>query len=141
MGIYQEGKAEKALEWLQNMISPTAKVIRNGYLDIVPATNLVPGDLVVLDAGDIVPADIRLVESFNLKVDEASLIGESVAVEKKSNKVYEEDIPLGDRENMVFMGTIATYGRAKGIVVEIGHNTEIGKIATHIQSLDDELSP
>ncbi len=141
LGIYQEGRAEKALEALQKMTSPTAKVIRNGHLDVVPAANLVPGDLIVLDAGDIVPADIRLVESSNLKIDEASLTGESVPVEKKSNKVYEEDMPLGDRENMGFMSTIATYGRARGIVVETGHNTEIGRIATQIQSFDEELTP
>lgn len=141
LGIYQEGKAEKALEALQEMTSPTAKVIRNGHLDIIPTSNLVPGDLVVLEAGDIVPADIRLIESFNLKVDEASLTGESVSVDKNSEMVYEEDIPLGDRENMVYMSTIITYGRARGIVADTGDNTEIGKIATEIQSYDEELTP
>src|SRR5699024_7591567 len=105
LGIYQEGKAEKALEALQNMTSPTAKVIRNGHLDVISTNNLVPGDLVVLESGDIVPADIRLIESSNLKIDEASLTGESVSVDKNSKKVYEDDIPLGDRENMSYMGT------------------------------------
>ena len=141
LGIYQEGKAERALEALQKITSPTAKVIRNGYLDIVPASNLVPGDLIVIEAGDIVPADIRLMESSNLKIDEASLTGESVPVEKKCHKVYKEDMSLGDRDNMVFMSTIATYGRAKGIVVETGHSTEIGRIATQIQSFEEELTP
>lgn len=141
LGIYQEGRAERALEALQKITSPKAKVIRNGHLDIVPSSNLVPGDLVVLDAGDIVPADIRLVESSNLKIDEASLTGESVPVEKKCHKVYEDNMSLGDRDNMVFMSTIATYGRAKGIVVETGHNTEIGRIATQIQSFEEELTP
>lgn len=141
LGIYQEGKAERALESLQKMTSPTAKVIRDGHLGIVPAADLVPGDLVVLDSGDIVPADIRLVESSNLKADEASLTGESMPVDKRVNQGYEEDIPLGDRDNMVFMGTIITYGRASGVVVETGDNTEIGKIATHIQSFDEELTP
>ena len=93
LGIYQEAKAEKALEALQKMASPTAKVIRNGYLDVIPTANLVPGDLVLLEAGDIVPADIRLIESSNLKADEASLTGESLPVEKDSNIVYEDDIP------------------------------------------------
>jgi len=141
LGIYQEAKAEKALEALQKMASPTAKVIRNGYLDVIPTANLVPGDLVLLEAGDIVPADIRLIESSNLKADEASLTGESLPVEKDSNIVYEDDIPLGDRKNIVYMSTIITYGRAKGIVVETGHNTEIGKIATEIQSYDEGLTP
>lgn len=141
LGIYQEGKAEKALEALQQMTSPTAKVIRNKHLDVIPTSNLVPGDVVVLESGDIVPADIRLIESSNLKVDEASLTGESLPVEKNSNRVYKNDIPLGDRENMSFMSTIVTYGRTKGIVVETGHGTEIGKIATQIQSFDEELTP
>ena len=141
LGIYQEGKAEKALEALQEMTSPTAKVIRNGHLDVIPTSNLVPGDLVVLEAGDIVPADIRLMESSNLKVDEASLTGESVPVDKNSDRVYKKDIPLGDRENMVFMGTVITYGRGKGIVVETGHNTEMGKIAEQLQSYEEELTP
>ena len=141
LGIYQEGKAEKALEALQKMTSPTAKIIRNGHLDVISTTNLVPGDLVVLESGDIVPADIRLVESSNLKIDEASLTGESVPVEKRSNKIYEKDTPLGDRQNIAYMGTIITYGRAKGVIVETGHNTEIGRIATQIQSFDEELTP
>lgn len=141
LGIYQEGKAEKALEALQKMTSPTAKIIRDGHLDVISTSSLVPGDLVVLEAGDIVPADIRLVESFNLKIDEASLTGESVPVEKSSDQVYREDIHLGDRDNMTYMSTIVSCGRARGIVVETGHDTEIGKIATQIQSFDEELTP
>ena len=141
LGIYQEGKAEKALESLQKMTSPTAKIIRNGHIDVISTSYLVPGDLVVLEAGDIVPADIRLVESSNLKIDEASLTGESVPVDKFSDKIYEDDIPLGDRENMAYMSTIVSYGRAKGVVVGTGHDTEIGKIARQIQSFDEELTP
>ncbi len=141
LGIYQEGKAEKALEALQKMTSPTTKVIREGHLDVISTSNLVPGDLLVLEAGDIVPADIRLVESSNLKIDEASISGESLPVEKYSNKVFDDFTSLGDRQNMGYMGTVVTYGRAKGVVVETGHNTEIGKIATQIQSYDDELTP
>ena len=141
LGLYQEGKAEKALEALKKMSSPTAKVIRNGHIAEVAASTLVPGDIVALDAGDIIPADLRLIESSNLKVEEASLTGESVPVEKDSNIVFEEDVSLGDRKNMAYMSTSITYGRGKGVVVETGHNTEIGKIATMIQSYEDETTP
>ena len=94
-----------------------------------------------LDAGDIIPADLRLLESSNLKVEEASLTGESVPVEKDSEALYQEDISLGDRKNMLYMSTSITYGRGKGVVVETGHNTEIGKIATMIQTYEDETTP
>lgn len=141
LGIYQEGQAEKALEALKKMASPNAKVVRNGHIDVIPATQLVPGDLVVLDAGDIIPADLRLVETYNLKIEEASLTGESVPVEKHSTSKYNEEVALGDRKNMAYMSTIVTYGRGKGIVVETGHNTEIGKIATIIQTFEEELTP
>lgn len=141
LGLYQEGKAEKALEALKKMASPTAKVIRNGHLIEVPASTLVPGDIVSLDAGDIIPADLRLIESSNLKIEEASLTGESVPVEKDSHIVFQEDVSLGDRKNMAYMSTSITYGRGKGLVVETGHNTEIGKIATMIQTYEDEATP
>ncbi|NLV88319.1 MAG: HAD-IC family P-type ATPase, partial [Tissierellia bacterium] len=141
LGLYQEGKAEKALEALKKMSSPTAKVIRNGHVSEVDASTLVPGDIVALDAGDIIPADLRLIESSNLKVEEASLTGESVPVEKDSHIVFQEDVSLGDRKNMAYMSTSITYGRGKGLVVETGHNTEIGKIATMIQTYEDEATP
>lgn len=141
LGLYQEGRAEKALEALKKMASPTAKVIRNGHLIEVPASTLVPGDIVSLDAGDIIPADLRLIESSNLKIEEASLTGESVPVEKDSHIVFQEDVSLGDRKNMAYMSTSITYGRGKGLVVETGHNTEIGKIATMIQTYEDEATP
>ncbi len=141
LGLYQEGKAEKALEALKQMSSPTAKVIRDGHLEVIPSSTLVPGDIVVLDAGDIIPADLRLVESSNLKVEEASLTGESVPVDKDSNIQLSEDVSLGDRTNMAYMSTIVTYGRGKGVVVETGHGTEIGRIATAIQSYEDEATP
>ncbi|NLY46350.1 MAG: calcium-translocating P-type ATPase, SERCA-type [Tissierella sp.] len=141
LGIYQEGKAEKALEALKQMASPTAKVMRNGHVEVVPSSTLVPGDIVLLEAGDIIPADIRLVESSNLKIEEASLTGESVPVEKDANYSTSEDASLGDRENMAYMSTIVTYGRATGVIVETGHGTEIGKIATAIQSYGDESTP
>lgn len=141
LGIYQEGKASKSLEALQKMSSSHAKVFRNGVLTIIPARDLVPGDLVNLDAGDIIPADIRLISSSNLKVEESSLTGESIPVEKDYRLILEDNISLGDRINMAYMGTIVTYGRGQGIVTNTGHNTEIGKIATMIQSYDDELTP
>lgn len=132
LGIYQEGKAEKALDALKKMASPNAKVIRDGHIEIVPASTLVPGDIVSLDAGDIIPADLRLVESSNLKIEEASLTGELVPVEKTDSIDFEDEISLGDRVNMAYMSTSISYGRGKGVVVETGHGTEIGKIATLI---------
>lgn len=140
LGLYQEGKAEKSLEALKKMASPNAKVIRNGGTTIVPANTLVPGDIVILETGDIIPADLRLIQSSNLKVDEASLTGESLPVEKNI-QVLEEDSSLGDRKNMGFMSTIVSYGRGKGIVVATGHDTEIGRIATMIQEIEDETTP
>nr|WP_300003364.1 calcium-translocating P-type ATPase, SERCA-type [Tissierella sp.] len=141
LGVYQEGKAEKSLDALKKMSSPTAKVVRNGKSSVVDAATLVPGDIVLLDAGDIMPADLRFMESSNLKIEEASLTGESVPVEKNSNDEYSEEVSLGDRKNMGYMSTIVTYGRAKAIVVGTGHDTEIGKIATAIQVTDNEITP
>ena len=100
LGIYQEGRAEKSLEALKKMASPNAKVVRNGNTEEVPANSLVPGDIVVLETGDIIPADIRLIESSKLKIEEASLTGESVPVEKKSSTVFDEEVDLGDREDL-----------------------------------------
>lgn len=141
LGIVQEGKAEKALESLQKMSSPNAKVIRDGELTTIPATTIVPGDIVVLEAGDIVPADLRLIESSNLKIEEASLTGESVPVEKDFSKVLMEDAPLGDRQNMAYMGTVITYGRGKGLVIGTGTSTEMGKIAQMLNTFKAESTP
>lgn len=141
LGIYQEGKAEKSLEALKKMASPNAKVLRNGKPEIVPSNSLVPGDIVVIETGDIIPADLRLVESSNLKIEEASLTGESVPVEKNSKLVLDSEVSLGDRANMAYMSTIVNYGRGKAVVVGTGHETEIGKIATLIQTFEDELTP
>ncbi len=141
LGIYQEGKAEKSLEALKKMASPNAKVIRNGKSEIVPSSTLVPGDIVVIETGDIIPADLRLVESSNLKIEEASLTGESVPVEKDHKLVLDAEVSLGDRANMAYMSTIVNYGRGKAVVVGTGHETEIGKIATMIQTFEDELTP
>lgn len=141
LGLYQEGKAEKALEALKKMASPTAKVIRDGKTVEIDSRELVPGDIVILETGDIVPADLRIIDSKNLKIEEASLTGESVAVEKDASKVLEGEVALGDRVNMAYMSTIVTYGRGKGVVVGTGADTEIGKIATMIQTYEDEATP
>lgn len=141
LGIYQEGKAEKSVEALQKLSAPNAKVVREGNLLTLPAAEIVPGDVVVLEAGDIVPADIRILESSNMKVEEASLTGESVPVEKDAKAQIVGYVGIGDRHNMCFSSTIVTYGRGRGVVVGTGHNTEIGNIATKIQSYDDEETP
>ena len=141
LGIYQEGKAEKSLEALKKMAAPSAKILRNGNVEVIPSNNVVPGDIVILETGDVIPADLRLIESSNLKVEEASLTGESVPVEKDSNITFDEDVSLGDRVNMAYSSTIVSYGRGKGVVVGTGHDTEIGKIATMIQTFDNEPTP
>jgi len=141
LGIVQEGKAEKSVEALQKMSAPNAKVIRDGKQKEVPSANVVPGDIVVLEAGDIIPADVRLIESSNLKIEEASLTGESVPVDKDAKETIIGTAGIGDRHNMGFSSTIVTYGRGKGLVVETGTKTEIGHIATTIQSYEEELTP
>lgn len=141
LGLYQEGRAEKALEALKKMAAPNAKVIRDGGTTVVPANTLVPGDIVLLESGDIVPGDLRLIESSNLKIEEASLTGESLPVEKDASITFDKEMALGDRSNMAYMSTIVTYGRAKGVVVGTGHDTEIGKIATMIQTFEDDITP
>jgi Ca2+-transporting ATPase len=141
LGIYQEGRAEKSLEALKKMASPNAKVIRNDHNEVVPAHSLVPGDIVIIETGDIIPADLRLVESSNLRIEEASLTGESVPVEKDSRVSFDKEVSLGDRTNMAYMSTIVNYGRGKAVVVGTGHNSEIGKIATMIQTYEDETTP
>ena len=141
LGVLQEGKAEKALEALQKMSAPNAKALRNGKVEIVPSRNLVPGDIVVFEAGDVIPADLRIFESANLKIEEASLTGESVPSEKEAAATLVEEVGIGDRVNMAYMSTMVTYGRGKGIVVETGGSTEMGKIADKIQEIDNEDTP
>lgn len=141
LSIYQEGKAEEAIAALQKMSSPKAKVVRDGDHIEVDSNTLVPGDIVILETGDIVPADLRLIDSSNLKIDESSLTGESVPVEKNFSKVYDGKMEIGDRENLAYSSTIVTYGRGMGLVVETGHETEIGKIATSIATVGDEQTP
>ena len=110
-------------------------------MEVIPAKELVPGDIVVLDTGDYVPADLRIIEAVNLKSQEASLTGESVPVEKSANTIEQEEVDLGDRENMLFSSSLITYGRGKGIVVETGMNTEVGKIAGIINSAEETQTP
>jgi len=141
LGVIQENKAEESLEALQKMSAPNAKVIRNGRPDVVPSSQLVPGDVVVLETGDLVPADIRLVETSNLKIQEAALTGESVPVDKTSQTLDDEDIPLGDRLNMAYSGSLVTYGRGKGVVVETGMSTQMGQIAEMIQTEEGIKTP
>lgn len=141
LSLYQEGKAEEAIAALQKMASPNAKVLRDGIIIEVPSENLVVGDVVELETGAVVPADLRLIESANLKIDEASLTGESVPAEKFASDEYDHEVELGDRTNMSFSSSIVSYGRGMGIVVATGINTEIGKIAHTIASYQDEMTP
>ena len=141
IGVAQENKAEKSLEALQKLSSHVAKVMRNGKLEVVQSKDLVPGDIVILDTGDYVPADLRIIEAINLKSQEAALTGESVPVEKQSEKIDDEKIGLGDRINMLFSSSLITYGRGKGIVVETGMNTEVGKIAQIINQSEEGTTP
>lgn len=141
LGVYQEGKADQAIAALKRMSSPQSKVIRDGKQQVLASDQLVPGDLVILDAGDLVAADIRLLKQSSLKIEEASLTGESVPVEKNADTVLNEDCGLGDRENMAFMGTAVTYGRARGVVVGTANNTELGRIASKLQNIDESATP
>lgn len=134
LGLIQENKAERALEALQNMSSPEAEVLRDGKAKIIKAEDLTMGDVVLLDVGDHIPADLRLVEAVNLKIEEAHLTGESVSVEKETQPLNEDNPVLGDRKNMAFMGSNVTYGRGSGIVTSVGMSTEIGKIAAYISA-------
>jgi len=141
IGITQENKADDALKELKNMSSPKAKVKRDGQIIKIDSDNVVAGDIVILDAGDYIPADIRLIESMNLRVDESALTGESVPVSKDAEIVLAEDTTLGDRKNLVSMGTIVTYGRGQGVVYATGMDTEMGKIATILGETDEASTP
>ena len=141
IGVIQEKKAANALEALKNMTAPTARVLREGEESVVPAAELVPGDIVYLEDGCIVPADIRIIEDANMKVQEAALTGESVPAEKDGPTVLPENAPLGDRVNMAYSSSIVMYGNATGIVVGTGMNTEVGKIAGLLEEQDDTDTP
>ncbi len=141
LGFFQEEKAEKALAALQSLAAPTAKVIRQGKLAAIPARELVPGDIVEIEAGDNVPADTRLLTAFAMRIQEASLTGESLPVEKDAAIVLPEVTSLADRRNMAFMSTVIANGHGRGVVVATGMQTEIGRIARMLQSYERELTP
>ncbi len=139
--VFQENKADKAMDALKNMSKPYAKVIRDDKLLKIKTEEIVVGDVVILEAGDIVPADLRLFEIASLKVEESSLTGESVPTEKNLKVIEGDNIVLGDQHNMAFMGTVITYGRGKGVVVATGMNTQMGKIAHALTETKQELTP
>ena len=145
LGVVQEAKSEQALEALQEMSAAQSKVMRDGKLVHMPSSELVPGDIVLLEAGDSVPADCRVLESASMKIEEAALTGESVPVEKHADQIAlaadTDDVPLGDRKNMCYMGSTVVYGRGRAVVVGTGMNTEMGKIATALTQAKKELTP
>lgn len=144
LGVYQESKAEKAIEALQKMAAATTKVLRDGKVCEIPSEDLTVGDVVLLEAGDAVPADGRIFESASLKIEESALTGESVPVNKFIKAIGlegQKDVPLGDRKNMMYMGSTVVYGRGKAIITSIGMDTEMGKIAGALSSAKDEQTP
>ena len=141
IGVAQESKAEKSLEALKKLSSHASKVIRNGKEQVIPARELVPGDVVVIETGDYVAADLRIIEAVNLKSQESSLTGESVPVEKISEKIDGAEIGMGDRKNMLFSSSLITYGRGKAIVVNTGMDTEVGKIAGMLDNAEKQETP
>lgn len=141
VGMVQEGKAQRALDSLKKLTSPKAYVIREGVEQEIDASELVVGDLVCLDAGCQIPADLRLTEAINLKVEESALTGESLPVEKNAAFLAEKELPVGDQQNMAFMSTMVTYGRGRGVVTAVGMDTQIGKIAAMIRDSKEELTP
>jgi Ca2+-transporting ATPase len=141
LGVIQERRAEEALAALQKLASPEAQVVRDGRRGLISSRDLVPGDIVILEAGNYVPADVRLLEAVNLRIEEAALTGESVPVQKDANIKLAADIPLGDRKNTAFMGTLISYGRGRGVVISTGMRTQIGLIARMLQSVEREPTP
>ena len=141
MGVVQEAKAEKSLEALKSMSAPMAKVRRNGRIMTVRGAEIVPGDVVLLEAGNFVPADCRLINSSNLKIEESSLTGETVPVDKDANVLLNENTPIGDTINMAFANTIVVNGHAEGIVTETGMHTKVGKIANMIINNESPETP
>ena len=141
LGVIQESRAEEALAALKKMSAPDANVLRGGHRQAIPAREVVPGDIVFLEAGNFVPADVRLLETANLRIEEAALTGESVAVTKNPDLDLEQDAPLGDRKTMAYTGTVVSYGRGVGVVVSTGMETEIGQIATMLQDVEEGETP
>lgn len=141
LGVVQEGRAEAALRALKKMTAPEAHVVRDGKIKNVASRDVVPGDIVLLDTGNYIPADVRVSEGYNLTIDEAPLTGESVPVQKRPSDILGEDSTLGDRRNMAFMSSMVSYGRGRGLVVNTGMQTEIGRIAEMIQSYEEPATP
>lgn len=144
LGVVQESKAERAIAALQEISSPTCKVRRNGNMVTIHSQEVVPGDILILEAGDSVAADARIVEEASLKCEEAALTGESVPAEKTAKKLEARQngqVPLGDRRNMVYLGSTVVYGRATAVVLGTGMNTEMGKIATALQNAKEMQTP
>lgn len=144
LGVYQESKAEKAIEALQEMAAATSKVLRDGDVVEIPSAQLTIGDVILLEAGDAVPADARIIESASLKIEEAALTGESVPVNKMIDAIglgNQKDVPLGDRKNMMYMGSSVVYGRGRAVVTAVGMDTEMGKIAGALAAAEDGQTP
>ena len=141
LGLVQEQRAEQALAALKKLAAPDAHVLRDGVHTSVPSYNLVPGDIVFLESGNFIPADLRLLEAVNLRVEEASLTGESLPVQKNAATILDKNVPLGDRKNTAFMGTVVNYGRGSGVVTSTGMHTQLGLIATMLQSVENEETP
>jgi len=141
MGVFQENKAEKALEALKSLSAPHARVVRDGREMVIDAAGLVPGDIILIEAGDFIPADARLLKSASLKSEESALTGESVPSEKDADDPVKENAPIGDRHNMVYSGCSITYGRARAVVTATGMNTEMGKIANLLAGAEDTKTP
>src|SRR6202142_3565502 len=141
LGIVQERRAEEALAALKRLAAPEAHVLRDSRRGSLAARDLVPGDIVFLEAGNYVPADVRLLEAVNLRIEEASLTGESMPVQKNATSVLDKDVPLGDRKNTAFMGTLVSHGRGRGVVVSTGMHTQLGLIARMLQNVEAEETP
>ena len=140
LGVVLESHAEKSLESLQELSAPQSKVLRDGVKQTIASKELVPGDIIILETGDMIPSDARLIEAYNLKVDESALTGESVPVEKTTDSI-DQDVVIGDQTNMVFSSTVVTYGRGKAIVTSTGMKNEVGKIAGMLNASEKELTP